>query len=75
VTERLRLIMVSVLQAIARVFSATITVAAFVPLFTMQGVEVRSSADGAYVRLRARWSTDCDFTITRFWRRFWFRST
>jgi cobalt-zinc-cadmium resistance protein CzcA len=39
-TERLRLIMVSVLQVDRAVFfSATITVAAFVPLFTMQGVE------------------------------------
>jgi cobalt-zinc-cadmium resistance protein CzcA len=39
-TERLRLILVSVLQVDRAVFfSATITVAAFVPLFTMQGVE------------------------------------
>jgi heavy metal efflux system protein len=39
-TARLRLIMVSVLQVDRAVFfSATITVAAFVPLFTMQGVE------------------------------------
>jgi cobalt-zinc-cadmium resistance protein CzcA len=39
-TDRLRLIMVSVLQVDRAVFfSATITVAAFVPLFTMQGVE------------------------------------
>ena len=39
-TNRLRLIMVSVLQVDRAVFfSATITVAAFVPLFTMQGVE------------------------------------
>ncbi len=38
--DRLRLIMVSVLQVDRAVFfSATITVAAFVPLFTMQGVE------------------------------------
>jgi cobalt-zinc-cadmium resistance protein CzcA len=38
--NRLRLIMVSVLQVDRAVFfSATITVAAFVPLFTMQGVE------------------------------------
>jgi cobalt-zinc-cadmium resistance protein CzcA len=39
-TERLRLIMASALQVDkAILFSATITVAAFVPLFTMQGVE------------------------------------
>ena len=39
-TDRLRLIMVSALQVDkAILFSATITVAAFVPLFTMQGVE------------------------------------
>ena len=39
-SERLRLILVSVLQVDRAVFfSATITVAAFVPLFTMQGVE------------------------------------
>ena len=39
-SDRLRLIMVSVLQVDRAVFfSATITVAAFVPLFTMQGVE------------------------------------
>jgi heavy metal efflux system protein len=39
-TGRLRLILVSVLQVDRAVFfSATITVAAFVPLFTMQGVE------------------------------------
>src|SRR3984957_11419769 len=38
--DRLRLILVSVLQVDRAVFfSATITVAAFVPLFTMQGVE------------------------------------
>jgi cobalt-zinc-cadmium resistance protein CzcA len=39
-SDRLRLIMVSALQVDkAILFSATITVAAFVPLFTMQGVE------------------------------------
>jgi heavy metal efflux system protein len=39
-TDRLRLILVSALQVDkAILFSATITVAAFVPLFTMQGVE------------------------------------
>ena len=39
-TDRLRLIMASALQVdMAILFSATITVAAFVPLFTMQGVE------------------------------------
>jgi heavy metal efflux system protein len=39
-TERLRLILVSVLEVDKAVFfSAAITVAAFVPLFTMQGVE------------------------------------
>ncbi len=39
-TDRLRLIMVSALQVDkAILFSATITVAAFVPLFTMTGVE------------------------------------
>jgi cobalt-zinc-cadmium resistance protein CzcA len=39
-TERLRLILVSVLQVDRAVFfSSAITVAAFVPLFTMQGVE------------------------------------
>jgi cobalt-zinc-cadmium resistance protein CzcA len=39
-TNRLRLILISVLQVDRAVlFSATITVAAFVPLFTMQGVE------------------------------------
>jgi cobalt-zinc-cadmium resistance protein CzcA len=39
-TERLRLILVSALQVDKAVFfSAAITVAAFVPLFTMQGVE------------------------------------
>ncbi|HET6306324.1 MAG TPA: efflux RND transporter permease subunit, partial [Rhodopila sp.] len=39
-TDRMRLILVSVLQVDRAVlFSATITVAAFVPLFTMQGVE------------------------------------
>ncbi|MDR3486901.1 MAG: CusA/CzcA family heavy metal efflux RND transporter [Bradyrhizobium sp.] len=39
-TDRLRLIMVSAMQVDkAILFSATITVAAFVPLFTMQGVE------------------------------------
>jgi cobalt-zinc-cadmium resistance protein CzcA len=39
-TDRLRLIFVSALQVDkAILFSATITVAAFVPLFTMQGVE------------------------------------
>jgi cobalt-zinc-cadmium resistance protein CzcA len=39
-TSRLRLILVSVLQVDRAVFfSATITLAAFVPLFTMQGVE------------------------------------
>ena len=39
-TNRLRLILVSAMQVDrAVVFSATITVAAFVPLFTMQGVE------------------------------------
>jgi cobalt-zinc-cadmium resistance protein CzcA len=39
-TDRLRLLFVSVLQVDRAVlFSATITVAAFVPLFTMQGVE------------------------------------
>jgi cobalt-zinc-cadmium resistance protein CzcA len=41
-TERLRMILVSVLQVDRAVFfSAAITVAAFVPLFTMQGVEGR----------------------------------
>jgi heavy metal efflux system protein len=39
-TDRLRLILISVLQVDRAVFfSAAITVAAFVPLFTMQGVE------------------------------------
>jgi heavy metal efflux system protein len=39
-TERLRLILASALQVdMAILFSAIITVAAFVPLFTMQGVE------------------------------------
>ncbi len=39
-TERLRLILVSALEVDKAIFfSATITVAAFVPLFTMQGVE------------------------------------
>ncbi len=39
-TERLRLILISVLEVDKAVFfSAAITVAAFVPLFTMQGVE------------------------------------
>jgi len=39
-TDRLRLILLSALQVDKAVFfSATITVAAFVPLFTMQGVE------------------------------------
>jgi heavy metal efflux system protein len=39
-TERLRLILISAIQVDrAVVFSALITVAAFVPLFTMQGVE------------------------------------
>src|SRR6202034_1012014 len=39
-TERLRLILASALQVDRAVlFSAMITVAAFVPLFTMQGVE------------------------------------
>src|SRR6202007_1442459 len=39
-TDRLRLILASVLQGDRAVFfSATITVAAFIPLFTMQGVE------------------------------------
>jgi heavy metal efflux system protein len=39
-TDRMRLLFVSVLQVDRAVlFSATITVAAFVPLFTMQGVE------------------------------------
>src|SRR5258708_17491177 len=39
-TERLRLILASALQVHKAIFfSATITVAAFVPLFTMQGVE------------------------------------
>src|SRR5207249_7260802 len=39
-TDRLRLILASALQVDKAVFfSATITVAAFVPLFTMQGVE------------------------------------
>jgi cobalt-zinc-cadmium resistance protein CzcA len=39
-TDRLRLILISALQVDRAVlFSATITVAAFVPLFTMQGVE------------------------------------
>jgi cobalt-zinc-cadmium resistance protein CzcA len=39
-TDRLRLILVSTMQVDRAVlFSATITVAAFVPLFTMQGVE------------------------------------
>jgi heavy metal efflux system protein len=39
-TNRLRLILISALQVDKAVlFSATITVAAFVPLFTMQGVE------------------------------------
>ena len=39
-TDRLRLILVSALQVDRAVlFSATITLAAFVPLFTMQGVE------------------------------------
>jgi heavy metal efflux system protein len=39
-TNRLRLILISALQVDRAVlFSATITVAAFVPLFTMQGVE------------------------------------
>ncbi len=39
-TDRLRLILVSALQVDrAILFSATITVAAFVPLFTMEGVE------------------------------------
>ena len=39
-TERLRLILASALQVdMAILFSAMITVAAFVPLFTMQGVE------------------------------------
>ncbi|MGP0091408.1 MAG: efflux RND transporter permease subunit [Xanthobacteraceae bacterium] len=39
-TERMRLILVSALQVDNAIFfSATITVAAFVPLFTMQGVE------------------------------------
>jgi cobalt-zinc-cadmium resistance protein CzcA len=41
-TERLRMLLVSVLQVDRAVFfSAAITVAAFVPLFTMQGVEGR----------------------------------
>jgi len=39
-TDRLRMILISALQVdTAILFSATITVAAFVPLFTMQGVE------------------------------------
>ena len=39
-TDRLRLILISALQVDKAIFfSATITVAAFVPLFTMQGVE------------------------------------
>jgi cobalt-zinc-cadmium resistance protein CzcA len=39
-TDRLRLILISAMQVDRAVlFSATITVAAFVPLFTMQGVE------------------------------------
>jgi heavy metal efflux system protein len=39
-TDRLRLILISVLEVDKAVFfSATITVAAFIPLFTMQGVE------------------------------------
>jgi cobalt-zinc-cadmium resistance protein CzcA len=39
-TDRLRLILISAMQVDrAILFSATITVAAFVPLFTMQGVE------------------------------------
>ena len=39
-TDRLRIILISALQVDRAVlFSATITVAAFVPLFTMQGVE------------------------------------
>lgn len=39
-TDRLRLILASAMQVdMAILFSATITVAAFVPLFTMQGVE------------------------------------
>jgi heavy metal efflux system protein len=39
-TERLRLILISALEVDKAIFfSATITVAAFVPLFTMQGVE------------------------------------
>jgi cobalt-zinc-cadmium resistance protein CzcA len=39
-TDRMRLILISVMQVDRAVlFSATITVAAFVPLFTMQGVE------------------------------------
>lgn len=43
-TERLRMIFVSALQVDKAVFfTAAITVTAFVPLFTMQGVEGRSS--------------------------------
>jgi cobalt-zinc-cadmium resistance protein CzcA len=39
-TKRLRLILISVLQVDKAIFfTATITVTAFVPLFTMQGVE------------------------------------
>ncbi len=39
-TDRLRLILISALEVDKAVFfSAAITVAAFIPLFTMQGVE------------------------------------
>ena len=44
-TDRLRLILISALQVDKAVlFSALITVAGFVPLFTMQGVEGQISA-------------------------------
>ncbi len=61
-TDRLRLILVSALQVDkAMFFSTVIIVAAFVPLFTMQGVEGPDfRPDGADLCLRAGRRVDCD---------------
>ena len=61
-TERLRLILVSALQIDRAVFFSTaIIVAAFIPLFTMQGRgRADLQSDGADLRLRAGRSADRD---------------
>ena len=61
-TDRLRLILVSAMQVDKAVlFSALITVAGFVPLFTMQGVEGQIFRPyGANLRICVSRRSDCD---------------